>query len=707
MQLIRSFLSYLKNQKYKPLSFVLAFSGTLLIYISFFQRNFISKTHLLCTLIAFVFIFLVSLKTNAFIKEKFINKVSASNFRLCFWSALLLSLLLLLNFNPLPFYPLEKDGSLQIEYTGPQSAGQPPVSLLYVRNQLGNVPYADLQISGDWREEEDRLLLETEGGFSLSWSGEATGLLEIGFSPATQEQMVNVVVNGVVHEINLQENPTGDYVVFRFENEPSMVSRVPFILSFIFLSTYLLLLLFGFLCTYQIPVAKEPESRKIEFWLGLPMLLTSVITLLAFWPGMLTNDSVNQWAEVVSGNFTDLNPILHTLLISALVKIVYSPAIVAAFQIIVFYLVLVYGFGRLRRRGISTPVLIALSLVFAFWPFNALMVNILWKDILYGLSLLLLFILLVEAALSNGKLFADKKNLLLLGISAFLVATIRHNGSPVAFISLAVLPLVYKPYRKGLLYTLFGLLLAWALVKGPLKSSISTTENDVNALNLTLLHHISAHLDAGDNFAPEQMQYLDDLLPISKWEYDCCYMGNIYTHPDFDSSLFMRNSSYNLQMAFTLFLQDPLIDIKDQLCASEMDWRFLNNQCVFKSLHPFDIKAGEIQSWIADNDFGLAENSLLPQIIPFYYTILDKVGVFSGVSTPLLRPAFYLFAALLILIGTGVRLRNMKVLVAALPVILQTGILALVNFAPAFRYQYAVCLIGLFCLGLLFLPDRE
>lgn len=707
MQLISSFFSYIKKQEHKPLSFLLAFSGALLIYIVFLQRNFFSKRYLLFTLLAFIALFLISLVVNAFVKERFINKISKADFRLCLWSAFLFSLVLLINFNPTPLYLLEKDRTLSIQPAGKQTGEQSPIGLQYVRNKLDYIPYSVLQILGNWREEGDHLLLETRDGFSIDWSGDTVELLEISFLPSDVDQVVNVMVNDVVYEINLHKDSTQEYVVFRLESEPTILSQMPFFISAGIVSTYLLFLLYGAIYFYRISRKQSSENHKIDFWLGLPLLITSAITLLTFWPGMMTNDSINQWREAVNGNFTDLNPILHTLLISALVKIVYSPAVVVIFQIVFFYLVLVYGLSRLRKRGVPVPVLIALSLIFALWLYNFLLVNILWKDVLYSLSLLLFFILLVEAALSNGEFFKDKKNYFLLAISAFLVSAFRHNGSPVAFVTLLILPFVYKQYRKALLYTFASVILIWTLVKWPVKSGISTEENDVNALNLTLLHHISAHLDAGSDFTPEQLDYLDDLLPIAEWQYDCCYMGNIYTNPDFNQDLLMQSTSLNRQMVFNLILQDPVVDIKDQLCASEMDWRFLNNRCMYKSLHPFDINEKGILGWIPENDFGLTEKSLLPEFVSFYYTILKKIGVFSGMPIAWLRPAFYMYAALLILIAVSVKFNNKRLLTAGLPVILQTGILILVNFAPAYRYQYGMCLIGLFSLGLLFLPGKE
>ena len=241
MQFIRPVTNYLKNQKHKALSFFVAFAGALLIYISFFQRNFFSKTYLLYTLLVFIGLFFISLKLNQFIREKLIGRFPASDFRLCLFSAFLLSLLLALNFSPIPLYILVKDKTLQIEVPVSASPNQDTIGLLYIRNQLGYIPYSELQIPGTWQEEADHLLLENEGGTLLSWSGDLDELVEIAFQPSASPQMIHVIVNGTLHEINLHENSTGDYVVFRYEGKPPLFSQIPFVFSLIILSTYLLL----------------------------------------------------------------------------------------------------------------------------------------------------------------------------------------------------------------------------------------------------------------------------------------------------------------------------------------------------------------------------------------------------------------------------------------------------------------------------------
>ncbi len=62
---------------------------------------------------------------------------------------------------------------------------------------------------------------------------------------------------------------------------------------------------------------------------------------------------------------------------------------------------------------------------------------------------------------------------------------------------------------------------------------------------------------------------------------------------------------------------------------------------------------------------------------------------------------------MVLIIAACLRRRDSQLTVLLLPALLQTGILAVIIFAPSFRYQYGICLIGLFSLALPFLPKKE
>jgi hypothetical protein len=54
-----------------------------------------------------------------------------------------------------------------------------------------------------------------------------------------------------------------------------------------------------------------------------------------------------------------------------------------------------------------------------------------------------------------------------------------------------------------------------------------------------------------------------------------------------------------------------------------------------------------------------------------------------------------------------VRFRDFKAWLIGLPILIQSGVLFLIIYAPAFRYQYGIYLSGIFLVGLLFLPRNN
>jgi hypothetical protein len=71
-----------------------------------------------------------------------------------------------------------------------------------------------------------------------------------------------------------------------------------------------------------------------------------------------------------------------------------------------------------------------------------------------------------------------------------------------------------------------------------------------------------------------------------------------------------------------------------------------------------------------------------------------------------LRPALYLYLSVFFVLVIVLRRKDPRALLVLMPVLVQDIILFLVSYAPAMRYQYSNFLVGLFLLGLLFLPAK-
>lgn len=674
-----------------------------LVYTSAFQRNFLSKTYLAVTLLIFIAGTLAFYLINRNVLVPFLKMLKpAAAFRLA-GVAFLISALLLLNFDPQPLYALLPDHSVQIEV--PAQTGAQAVYFESLENSLGYIAYAKLNPQGDWREQGDTLRIQPDADFSLKWQGKAGRFLQVVFQPTGEPRTLEIWLDGQHSTLELQNN-SGYAVSFRRDFAISIWQVLPAGLAFLLLSTYGLLMLWALLDRLPIREGKPGLAEGQWLWYALPSILVWSLSLLVFWPGMLSNDSLGQWGQALSGQMGDWHPIFHTFLLSVLMRIWYSPALPAMLQITVLSLVFAQGLGLLHHYGTPRWVLWPAAVIFAVFPFNPLFSITLWKDVPYAIALLALFILFLRIALTSGAWLEQKRSWLWLGLAGFAVAAFRQNGPAVAFLSILGLVFFFKPHWRAILRGLAVALLAWIGVKGLLNWAYNPESGNSSQANLILLSHIAAHVEAETELNPDESVYLNRLMPLSDWESDCCYIGGLSYNPDFDRRTYLENFSENLRLTVNLFLRDPLVDLRQQLCASEMNWVFCGNRCSLKSLHAFnDVTLGQ-ESWVLSNEHGLEEGSLLPGLVTPLVSVLAKLGFFSGQTGALLKPALHFYLALVLLIAACLRRRDGRLAVLLLPLLLQTGILAVIIFAPSFRYQYGICLMGLFSLALPFLPKE-
>ena len=121
---------------------------------------------------------------------------------------------------------------------------------------------------------------------------------------------------------------------------------------------------------------------------GLPCALVWSLYLLALWPGILTEDSVDQWTQMTTLRLTGYHSPLHTLTNWMVTRVAASPAAVAIAQILGLSLTFAAVLHRCRRRGASRALLGATTIVFALAPPNGFMAITLWKDVPYTIALL-------------------------------------------------------------------------------------------------------------------------------------------------------------------------------------------------------------------------------------------------------------------------------------------------------------------------------
>lgn len=162
--------------------------------------------------------------------------------------------------------------------------------------------------------------------------------------------------------------------------------------------------------------------------------------LLAFWPGVMSVDSLKIWrAAILPGVFLNDHPLLNVIFYRYLAGLWNNVAVVPLAHIVMLSGAMAYFLYRLHKRGLP----LWLTAVFAGLVATSIPVGLynvtLWKDVPFALLIVFWGFILVELHLQKRKgcLKMTWEGILALVLSLLALAFTRHNG----LIYLAIVPI--------------------------------------------------------------------------------------------------------------------------------------------------------------------------------------------------------------------------------------------------------------------------
>lgn len=428
-----------------------------------------------------------------------------------------------------------------------------------------------------------------------------------------------------------------------------------------------------------------------------PCLLIWGIYFLAFFPGIMSADSLRQWHEVMTFQFDDWHPAFDSFTYWVLTRLWFSPAIICIAQILALAGVFAYGMLRLEKRGLPLWGLITLTIFFSLFPLNGFYVNTLFKDVPFGIVILLLFIYSIEIVASNGAWLLAKRHVVGLAIVLALIWLVRHNGLLTSLSAIACLLICYKPYFKRTLVVLLGCLALVGLVKGPLYTAIKVNGRPY-ALDILLAHQIGAVLSEGTQPTASERKVLEQVLPLPLWKKN-------YNPYESDPIVFNKKFSYNylatdtgrlnlIKTWATLVPRNPVALARHQKRVSELVWGLDHTGVGYTYAAHFRID---------ENNLGLKEESILPLVHKFLLVIYFYIIQSTPLRIVLLRPALYMYISF-VFAGLSVRFTsNWRYLFVIAPLLSIVVGLILTIPAQHVRYLYPCFLLAPFLGGYLVL----
>lgn len=463
-------------------------------------------------------------------------------------------------------------------------------------------------------------------------------------------------------------------------------------LLFLFAGAGLGLVLFvlsALLVTRSRPLAPPVKRRFGWLIFALPIIAAWIIYLLAFWPGLMSADSLSQWGQMLSGQVNDHHPAFHTCTIWLVTRIALTPAAVALTQIIALALVVGMILAWIESLGVASFWIWAASIFFALSPVNGTMVNTLWKDIPYSTAMLAFTYLILRLALTRGGWIAGRAGWLLLGVTAALAPLFRHNGLQVVLAAFPVLLLAFRRHWKpiGLAFALTAAL--YFGITGPGYRLAGVEKSTVLIEAASSLYATAAGADADSNTEAALMA----MNPLSN-DWQCSVLTTLSQAKKQDGAGYQETT---LEKAQNLVRFAPGLLAYDYRCNRSLIW-------IIWDPHGDVRNPSHAEYGIDPNSYGLRSDSKLPQLNTLVTNFVVRTAYDPAINWLVWRPALYLYGYLLVIVIFAMRQKNPLILLAAVPILLQSISMTLVVMPPNLRYHYLAYLLALAFWPIVFLP---
>lgn len=215
--------------------------------------------------------------------------------------------------------------------------------------------------------------------------------------------------------------------------------------------------LLGGLCTRLLLVRMPTRERgRIPFWgFMLALLICWLPLLLAYYPAALNYDLPEQFSQAASGLYSDYQPVLHTLMFTAAFRIgdligsrTTGMLLLTLLQMALFAASLSYSLVFMQKRGAPRMAVLALAALYALHPIFSVMSISTTKDTLFAGALLMLSLLVWEAIEDTQAFFKSRARLFVFVLSAALASLMRTNGVIVLIVTLLILLVMLRGFRR-------------------------------------------------------------------------------------------------------------------------------------------------------------------------------------------------------------------------------------------------------------------
>jgi len=290
-------------------------------------------------------------------------------------------------------------------------------------------------------------------------------------------------------------------------------------------------------------------------------------SLLVRFPGLTSPDTIDQWNQVQTFMFNDWHPVIHTLLIWLVTRIVNHYGFTVFIQISVFSIGVGCLIATLESWGISKRLLFISGLFIVINPYTWKIMMYLWKDLSFTVLLTYTAIMMINIYYSDGLWFNKISNIISFSIVVAFASMVRHNGIFFTVPLLILVLMFYFKHIKKVVIAVISTLIIIFVVKIPLYSALKVefphnTYPEIVGIPMTIMGDVL--IKNPNALSPETKTFLYSILTDEQWHsfYKPGYYNSIKWFKD-DSSVVKRISDVIKAIPVHQFLKMTLHTIKN------------------------------------------------------------------------------------------------------------------------------------------------
>ena len=344
-------------------------------------------------------------------------------------------------------------------------------------------------------------------------------------------------------------------------------------------------------------IPSHRDCILFRLYLGVTIFIILIILTLPFYPGNITSDGVDIWAQAKGvRQLNDAHPAMYTLITRLTSAIWDTPYTMVILSSIIFAFV-VSGIVTLQyKKGYSKKYLFIAPVFISVLPNTYMMMSLVSKNILFAVILLWLTYLIMKMFEEKAAFFKSVPSIISFVICNVLLVQIRHNGFVIIFITGLILTYYTIRYWKGTkivpVLILISVIACNSITNYIIYNNLDVQKSDIGSrgMNGPLLSPFGAALKYGKELPSETIEILENVAPLQQWkDYYNPYLIDTFSF----SSPTPQYQNVSTKEAFNIYLQAlwqyPDIVIKDRFDNANLVWNIVEPRNVPNSRYAVGI----------------------------------------------------------------------------------------------------------------------